>query len=72
MNDKGFIFDLIKLENGWVITLFSLFKFGYLSGDEDFRHFKCIQLGLWKLEFTFSLAWKTEGSLSIDNIEGLS
>ena len=72
MNDKGFIFDLVKLENGWVITLFSLFKFGYLFGDEGFGNFQSIQIGLWKLEFTISFAWRTKESLSIDNIEGIS
>ena len=25
---KGFIFDLVKLENGWIVTLFSFFKIG--------------------------------------------
>ena len=72
MNNRGYIFDLLKLENGWIITLLLIFRFGWIKGDDGFGPYKCIQFGIGKLEFTFSLAWKNNMKISIDNIEGYS
>jgi hypothetical protein len=59
MKSKGYIFDLLKLENGYLVTLFSFIQIGYSSGDEFERFFKCIQFGFGKLVITFSLGWKS-------------
>ena len=70
--NKGYIFDLITMENGWVITLFSFFRIGWLSGTDDNRFYKCLQLGIWKLELTISIGWNNS-SLTIDgNTKGIS
>ena len=68
---KGFIFDLLKLENGWVLTLFSIFRIGWIGSADDIKFYKCFQLGLSKLELTFSTGWGSS-HLEIDDIEGYS
>tara|TARA_R100000808_G_C2099561_1_gene117132 strand:- start:236 stop:451 length:216 start_codon:yes stop_codon:yes gene_type:complete len=69
---KGYIFDLMKMENGWVITLFSIFKFGYLNNAYDFGIYKCFQIGIYKLELTFSLSWDAPKEFSFTNTGGIS
>ena len=72
MNKRGYIFDLLKLENGWVLTLFSFFRIGWLSGNEGYGPFKCLQFGIGKLESTISLAWKDSLTITIDEVKGYS
>ena len=70
--NKGYIFDLIKVENGWVICLFSFFRIGWLRASEDSRFYKCLQLGIGKIELTISIGWNNS-FLTIDNeISGIS
>ena len=71
MNNKGYIFDLLKLENGFVITLIYIIKYGWLGTDLESKFYKCIQIGFGKLEFTFSISWGKQ-ILSIDNIGAYS
>ena len=72
MTNRGYIFDLLKLENGWIITLFKFFRIGWLRGDEGFGAYKCFQLGIGKLELTISLGWKNSMQISIDEAKGYS
>ena len=69
---RGYVFDLIKLETGWVVTLLSFFRLGWLGGDEGFGAYKCLQFGLGKLELTISLGWKNSMQIKIDEAEGYS
>ena len=69
---KGFIFDLLKIENGWIITLFSFFRIGWLRAGRDNNFYKCLQLGIGKIELTHSIGWN-DSSLSIDDsVRGIS
>jgi len=70
--NRGYLFDLIKLENGWIITLFSVFRIGWLTGNEGFGPYKCIQVGIGKLELTISLGWKNSIQLTNDEVRGYS
>ena len=70
--NKGFIFDLLKIENGWVITLFSFFRIGWLRTGGNEKFYKCLQLGIGKIELTSSIGWN-DSSLSIDDsVRGIS
>ena len=69
---KGYIFDLLKIENGWIMTLFSFFRIGWLRTGEDNRFYKCLQLAIGKIELTLSIGWNNS-SLTIDgNTRGIS
>tara|TARA_R100000152_G_C6597723_1_gene55966 strand:- start:228 stop:446 length:219 start_codon:yes stop_codon:yes gene_type:complete len=72
MNKQGFIFDLLKLENGWILTLFLIFRFGLLKGTNEYGTYGSIHVGIWKLEFTISLAWKDSLAVIIDEVKGYS
>jgi len=69
---KGYIFDLLKIENGWIVTLFSFFRIGWLTGDEGFGPYKCMQFRIGKLELTLSLGWKNSYQIEIDEVKGYS
>ena len=56
---KGIIFDLIKLDNGFLITFFRLFKIGTLTDDDGYGRYYTLLLGIRILEFTLSLTWRT-------------
>ena len=56
---KGIIFDLIKLDNGFLITFFRLFKIGTLTDDDGYGRYYTLLLGIRRLEFTLSLTWRT-------------
>ena len=56
---KGFIFDLIKLDNGFLLTIFRLFKIGTIHDNEGYGKYYTLLLGIKKLEFTLSLTWRT-------------
>ena len=69
---KGYIFDLLKIENGWIVTLFSLFRIGWLKAGEDNRFYKCLQLGIGTIELTISIGWNNS-SITVDgNVRGVS
>ena len=56
---KGIIFDLIKLDNGFLITLFRLFKLGTITDNEGYGKYYTLLFGIRKLEFTLSLTWRS-------------
>ena len=63
--NKGYIFNLAKLENGFICTLFKLFKFGLIKGDDGFGPYNSILLGIYRLELVISLAWKPSIEITI-------
>ena len=69
---KGYIFDLLKIEHGWIITLFSLFRIGWLKAGEDNRFYKCLQLGIGKIELTLSIGWNNSSISLNSDIRGVS
>ena len=69
---KGFIFDLVKLENGWIVTLFSLFKIAWINTDIDNNFYKCCQISFGKLQLTLSIGWKHSSLIIDNNVEGIS
>ena len=56
---KGIIFDLIKLDNGFLLTIFRLFKIGTITDNEGYGQYYTLLLGIKQLEFTLSLTWRT-------------
>ena len=56
---QGFIFDLIKLDNGFLLTIFKLLKIGILTDNEGYGKYYTLLLGIRRLEFTLSLTWRT-------------
>lgn len=56
---KGIIFDLIQLDNGFLLTLFKTFKIGTITDDEGYGKYYTLLLGIKRLEFTLSLTWRT-------------
>ena len=62
---KGFIVDLIRVENGFILTLFKFFRFALFRGDEGFGNYSSILLGIYKLELVISLAWKPSLEVTI-------
>ena len=56
--NKGIIFDILLLENGFVLTLFRLFQFGMAKDDEGAGPFISLIIGFHKLELTTSLTWR--------------
>ena len=56
---KGIIFDLIKLDNGFLLTFFRLFKIGTITDNEGYGQYYTLLLGIKKLEFTLSLTWRS-------------
>ena len=56
---QGFIFDLIKLDNGFLLTIFKLLKIGILTDNEGYCKYYTLLLGIRRLEFTLSLTWRT-------------
>ena len=69
---KGYIFDLLKIENGWIMTLFSFFRIGWLKAGEDSRFYKCLQLGIGKIELTLSIGWNNSSISLNSDIRGVS
>ena len=57
--NKGIIFDLIKLDNGFLLTIFKLFKIGALKDNEGYGKYCTLLFGIRRLEFTLSLTWRT-------------
>ena len=70
--NKGYIFDLLKIENGWILTLFSFFRIGWLRATELDGLYKCLQLGIGKFELTFSIGWNQSLIISDNEIRGIS
>ena len=64
--NKGYIFDLLKIENGFIITLFKLIRFGAFKGDEGFGPYSSILFGIYRLELVISLAWKPSIEVTIN------
>ena len=56
---KGIIFDFLKLDNGVYITLIKFIKIGYAIDNHGYGKFITFLFGIYKLEFTLSLTWRT-------------
>ena len=69
---KGYIFDVLKIENGWIMILFSFFRIGWLKAGEDNRFYKCLQLGIGKIELTLSIGWNNSSISLNSDIRGVS
>ena len=70
MKSKGYIFDLVKLENGWIVTLFSFFSLGYLNENIESKFYKCFQISISKLQLTFSIDWSRAPGVSFVDVGG--
>ena len=70
--NKGYIFDLIKIENGWVICLLSFFRIGWIRCGEDNRFYKCLQFGIGKIELTFAIGWNNSYIAIDSDLQGIS
>ena len=70
--NKGYIFDLVKLENGWITTWLSFFSIGWINRDLDSNFYKCIQVCFGKLQLTFSIGWNSSSLVIDNNSRGIS
>jgi len=57
---KGIIFDLLQLNNGIILTLFRIFKIGFIKDNQGFGTFYTLMLACYKLETSVSIAWRTK------------
>ena len=55
----GFIIDILKLNNGIILTFLTKFKIGLLKDNQGFGTYYSLMLAIHKLETTFSIAWRT-------------
>jgi len=70
---KSYLFDLLFLNNGVVLTLFKYLKIAVMKDDQGEGPFVLLQIALWKFETTLSLTWKDQFEVSIkDNQVGHS
>jgi len=70
---KSYLFDLLFLNNGVVLTLFKYLKIAIMKDDQGEAPFVLLQIALWKFETTLSLTWKNQFEISIkDNQVGHS
>ena len=56
---KGIIFDLTQLNNGFYLKIFQLFTIGYAIDDHGYGKYITFLIGIYKLEFTLSITWRT-------------
>ena len=56
---KGIIFDLLKLNNGIILSLFKYFKIGVIKDNQGFGTFYTLMFAIYKLETSVSIAWRT-------------
>ena len=62
---KSYLFDLLFLNNGVVLTLFKYLKIAVMKDDQGEGPFVLLQIALWKFETTLSLTWKNQFEISI-------
>jgi hypothetical protein len=55
---KGIIFNLIHFNNGFLITFFTIFKFGLARDDDGYGPYSSLILGIRRLEFSFAITWR--------------
>jgi len=55
----GFIIDILKLNNGIILTFLTKFKIGLLKDNQGFGTYYSLMLAIHKLETSFSIAWRT-------------
>ena len=58
--NKGIILDIIKLDNGIYSTFFKTIKLGYAIDNQGYGKYITFLIGLYKLEFSLSLTWRTK------------
>ena len=54
----GYLIDISRLNNGFILTLLTQFSIGLFGGDETGGKFTAIHFGISKLDLTLSLAWR--------------
>ena len=57
--NKGLIFDILKLNNGIILTLLNVIKIGAIKDNQGFGYFYTLMLAIHKLETSVSIAWRT-------------
>jgi hypothetical protein len=62
---KAYLFDLLFLNNGVVVTLFKYFKIAIMKDNDGSGPFVLLQVAIWKFEITLSLTWKDQFEVSI-------
>ena len=55
---KAYLFDLLFLNNGVIITLFKYLKIAVMKDNQGEGNFVLLQIAIWKFETTLSLTWK--------------
>ena len=55
---EGLIFNLIHFNNGFLITFFTIFKFGLAQDDDGHGPYSSLILGIRRLEFSFAITWR--------------
>jgi hypothetical protein len=55
---KAYLFDLLFLNNGVIVTLFKYLKIAIMKDNQGEGNFVLLQIAIWKFETTLSLTWK--------------
>ena len=55
---KAWLFELIVVNNGFILYLFHIFKLGILTENKYGLASTSLLLGIYKAETTFSLGWR--------------
>ena len=55
---KAYLFDLLFLNNGVIVTLFKYLKIAVMKDNQGEGSFVLLQIAIWKFETTLSLTWK--------------
>tara|TARA_R100001594_G_C4038163_1_gene262664 strand:+ start:1259 stop:1510 length:252 start_codon:yes stop_codon:yes gene_type:complete len=56
----GFIIDILRVNNGIIITLFRFIKLGLIKDNQGFGTFYTLMLAIYNLETSVSIAWRTK------------
>jgi len=62
---KAYLFDLLFLNNGVIMTLFKYFKIAVMKDNQGEGAFILFQIAIWKFETTLSLTWRDSFEQSI-------
>lgn len=61
MKEKiGFIFDILTIDNGIILTFFRIFKVAFIKDNQGYGTFYTLMLAIHKLETSVSIAWRTK------------
>ena len=56
----GKLIDILTLDNGIILTLLTVLKIGLIKDNQGFGTFYTLMLGIYKLETSVSIAWRTQ------------